>query len=156
MKQVNFENKVQIIKIAKFVLSNLLAYQKMNPGAYAWGANREGMCAIASLMLMHHLFKIHLNPVFVTSMNHCFITIDGYLLDITATQFGDIHDDIIFEPYAEFIARISGEDKKYEQRAEPWEVVSKFYSVEEVLLLLKFKENQFSPLQWKELNYLNY
>lgn len=156
MKQINLKTQGQIIQIAKFVLSNLLVYQKMNPGVYAWGANREGMCAIASLMLMHQLFKIHLNPVFVTSMNHCFITIDGYILDITATQFGNIHDDIVFEPYAEFIARISGQDKKHEQRAEPWEIISKFYSTEEVLLLLKFKENQFSPNQWRELSDFNY
>lgn len=143
-----------VTHISNKVLSVVLEYQDKNPGLFGWKANREGMCAIASLLLMNELNKYGLNPCFVTSMNHCFLMLENNILDITATQFGGINQDIIFEDYCEFLNRVMDNNIKNAQRSEPWEIISRFGSVEDVLTRLKFNENQFNIKQWKNLTAL--
>lgn len=133
------------------VLRVVLAYQDKHPGLFGWKKNREGMCAIASLLLMNELNKYGLSTCFVTSMNHCFLMLENNILDITATQFGGIDQDIIFEDYYEFLNRVMDNNIKNAQRAEPWEIISRFGSVEDVLTRLKFNENQFNVQHWKSL-----
>lgn len=60
-----------------------------------WGQELAGMCAIASYCLYVDLKKAGFNPEFVAQRwgdtgfhYHCYLVIDGYIADITATQFG--------------------------------------------------------------------
>lgn len=46
-----------------------------------------GMCAIASGRLFRDLSRAGFRPQLVMSDNHCFVRLNGYAVDITATQF---------------------------------------------------------------------
>ena len=48
----------------------------------------DGMCGIASAYLFKELKRYKLNPTLAENNNHCFILCKGYIIDITASQFG--------------------------------------------------------------------
>lgn len=48
----------------------------------------DGMCGIASAYLFKELKKHKLNPTLAENSSHCFILCKGYIVDITASQFG--------------------------------------------------------------------
>ena len=48
----------------------------------------DGMCGIASAYLFNQLKKHKLNPTLAENHGHCFVLCGGYVIDITASQFG--------------------------------------------------------------------
>ena len=87
------DTRSQLVKIAT----------KVRDWAEGWNAERDlfgndlcGMCAIASGRL-HDVLTTHgFEPLIVVSEKsggcHCFILCDGYIVDITATQFPQFQD----------------------------------------------------------------
>lgn len=53
-----------------------------------WYQGLAGMCAICSVELADRLKKEGFSPSIAKNGNHTFVICDGYLIDITATQFG--------------------------------------------------------------------
>lgn len=47
-----------------------------------------GLCYKASLVLMKRLLVMNFKPKLLTSMAHWFVVCDGFIIDITASQFG--------------------------------------------------------------------
>lgn len=145
-----------IAKCANKVLKCLVLYQNANPGIYSWGQNREGMCAVASLLLMYELNNQKIYPKFITSMNHCFLMLENTVVDLTAIQFGCITDTFVFEDYEVFRARTIRSSNGDASAFEPWEIITQHCCVEDVLRKLKFNESQFNGTQWREiLKFLN-
>lgn len=140
-----------IAECANKVLKCLVQYQSANPGMYCWGPNREGMCAIASLLLMYELNTQKIYPKFITSMNHCFLMLENTVMDLTAMQFGCITDNFVFEDYEVLRVRTISSSNGDASSFEPWEIITQHDCVEDVLRKLKFKEAQFSDSQWKEI-----
>lgn len=61
----------------------------------------QGACAISSFALMmvlkHYGYDAHFVASIGTNFGHCWVEVDDYVIDITATQFIHIHDyDQIF------------------------------------------------------------
>lgn len=54
---------------------------------HQWHDNLCGMCVICSYILYKKLKKAGYKPYFVSTWGHAFIELDGYILDVTATQF---------------------------------------------------------------------
>jgi len=55
-----------------------------------WGADDDlgMMCAISSYRLFTALKKAGLKPAFAANDEHAFVICDGWIVDVTATQFG--------------------------------------------------------------------
>ena len=64
-----------------------------------WPDNLCGLCGHASLQLFLSLQKEGYHPGLAMCWCHCFIVIDGYRLDITATQFDVYYDEVHYEPH---------------------------------------------------------
>jgi hypothetical protein len=54
-----------------------------------------GMCAISTLELGKIFESYGYNPLYCTTGNHCFLIVDDYIVDATASQFGS--GDYLFE-----------------------------------------------------------
>lgn len=58
--------------------------------------NLMGMCAIASGYLHKRLQAKGIESVLCYNDGHCFVRVDDYIVDVTATQFGDYKPVEIF------------------------------------------------------------
>jgi hypothetical protein len=78
-----------IKKIGKFVRSNVIEWTKDNYDIDKW--NLAGACAIASYTLYKCLIKLKYKPKFIVAEGcngaHCWLELDNYVIDLTATQF---------------------------------------------------------------------
>lgn len=52
-----------------------------------YGADLAGMCAVASRQLLTELLSAGYQAKVAYQWNHCFVLVEGYIVDITATQF---------------------------------------------------------------------
>ena len=61
----------------------------------------EGACGICSLLVFRMLKKMRYRPVFHMNNDHCFVTVNGYWIDLTLKQFIPHIDPVFFEnhPY---------------------------------------------------------
>jgi hypothetical protein len=66
-----------------------------------WRDNLCGMCAIASSMIFNECKRQGIRAKFVYAdkkyEGHCWIEVQGYIIDVTATQFGKGIDSVIVE-----------------------------------------------------------
>jgi len=56
-------------------------------GTHEFGEDLGGLCAVASGHLHKKLRDAGYKSVLATNDNHCFVLLNGYVVDITATQF---------------------------------------------------------------------
>jgi hypothetical protein len=71
-----------------------------------------GMCAISTLELGKIFESYGYNPLYCTTGNHCFLIVDDFIVDATASQFG--FDDCLFDlPDEEFGYEFFHADSKY-------------------------------------------
>ena len=66
----------------------------------SFGKDLCGLCARASAELFKRLQKNGYKPYFCFSEAHCFVLLNNYILDVTATQFGRKSIEII--PFNQF------------------------------------------------------
>ena len=86
------KNMSKIRKIA----SNVRKWAEKNKNKYeAFDDDLCGMCGVATAKLSHELLKKHIKHKLIlvdgsesTGVEHCFIYLDNYIIDVTATQFG--------------------------------------------------------------------
>jgi hypothetical protein len=99
--QLNLENKVKPVEDCKNIDPNifLFAYatrrkfEAVNKEIGFFPADLRGACAIASATLFKVLKDAKYSPEFYcgesfASGGHCWIVVDNFIVDITATQFG--------------------------------------------------------------------
>lgn len=79
-------NKKQ--KIKKIALQVRQWCEKVNNDYNLFDDDFAGMCGIASVYLYKQLKKHGMRPKIVENNAHCFIVCEGYIVDVTATQFG--------------------------------------------------------------------
>jgi len=60
-------------------------FQKSHPCTYT--IELTGMCGICSYFLFKTLKEKKLSPVFSINDEHCFVMLQGLVIDVTATQF---------------------------------------------------------------------
>jgi len=58
------------------------------PSAQFWFEDLGMMCGVCTYKLFKELTAAGYSPVFANSDCHAFILLDGYIVDVTATQFG--------------------------------------------------------------------
>ena len=60
-----------------------------------------GACGICSFLAFRMLKRMGYSPVFHMNDSHCFVTADGYWVDLTLTQFAPDADEVFFRnhPY---------------------------------------------------------
>jgi hypothetical protein len=56
-----------------------------------------GLCGICSYFLYRALKKKNLQPVFNSTGGHCYIVVIGCVVDVTATQFPNVKEKILFK-----------------------------------------------------------
>ncbi len=78
-----------IRKLGKYIRSQVEIWTKDNPDVDEW--NLAGACAIASYAMYRALIKFGYKPEFIIADSgcgcHCWISLDDYIIDLTATQF---------------------------------------------------------------------
>jgi hypothetical protein len=58
-----------------------------------------GFCANMSYLVFHYLYHLHYEPLLVVNDNHCFVLLDGFIIDLTASQFSTpdlVYSDVEF------------------------------------------------------------
>jgi hypothetical protein len=95
----------------------------------------QGWCVKCSYKLFKKLRQKKLNPTFCASKYHCFVLCDDFLIDVTATQFGE--KPIIVEKFS----------KEHEERF--WDIKNsdKFKSIK---LLNSFLINHWYQPEWPQ------
>lgn len=63
-----------------------------------FGSDLAGMCGIAAYELFKRLDKAGLKPKYCFGDGHAFVKCDGYIVDVTATQFDDGHPEVTIRP----------------------------------------------------------
>lgn len=60
-----------------------------------------GACGICSFLVFRMFKRMGRRPVFHMNYDHCFVTADGYWIDLTLTQFASDADEVFFykHPY---------------------------------------------------------
>ena len=58
-----------------------------------------GACGICSLLAFRMLKRMGYRPVFHMNDDHCFVTADGYWIDLTLTQFAPDADEVFFRDH---------------------------------------------------------
>jgi hypothetical protein len=86
-----------VIELAQKVRNRVVELEEEEEGNYADGT-LGGFCAIASRALWAVLRRHGFKPEFkcarlVDRGLHCWIELEGYIIDITATQFGSMWDN---------------------------------------------------------------
>jgi hypothetical protein len=78
-----------IRKLGEYIRSQVEIWTKDNSDVDKW--NLAGACAIASYSMYRALIKLGYNPKFIVADSgcgcHCWVEIDSYVIDLTATQF---------------------------------------------------------------------
>ncbi len=93
--------KSQLVKIATEVREWAEDWNKLHD---MFSYDLCGMCAIAAAELHRALVLNGYEPLIIVSEDngacHCFVVCDGYLLDVTATQFGEFYNEpVVVLPY---------------------------------------------------------
>lgn len=78
---------IRIAKETRTWAENLYNHKTLL-GNKDWYQGLGGMCAICSVELADRLKKVGFSPNIAKNDTHVFVLCDGYLIDITATQFG--------------------------------------------------------------------
>ena len=76
---------------------------------YGFGRELAGMCAIASFRLSEYLETHGIKHELVMTYTHVWVQVNGYALDITATQFG--YSPIVYMPIAQYWKMIANPAK---------------------------------------------
>jgi len=71
-------------------------FQKVN--SYNFLEDLTGMCGICAYFLFRSLKKKRFHPVFSSNRFHSFVMVEGFLVDVTATQFEGITDKVFIRP----------------------------------------------------------
>lgn len=58
-----------------------------------------GACGICSFLVFRMLKSMGRRPVFHMNEDHCFVTADGYWVDLTLTQFAPDADEVFFRKH---------------------------------------------------------
>ena len=58
-----------------------------------------GACGICSFLAFRMLKNMGYRPVFHMNDSHCFVTVDGYWVDLTLTQFAPDADEVFFHDH---------------------------------------------------------
>jgi hypothetical protein len=93
----------EVIKLAKAVRKSAENYTKRAGDGHEFDQDLGGMCAIASRALWRVLKNHGYKPKFVHTGDgfHCWVELDGWILDVTATQFnGGMYDPGIDNQYS--------------------------------------------------------
>jgi hypothetical protein len=78
-----------IKKIATKIREELESFAERNPGGrFSTEPNLAGMCGYGSVMLYEALSEAGFKPKIAAGHGHWFVVCEGYLVDATATQFG--------------------------------------------------------------------
>lgn len=92
------QDKAQIIKIAK----NVRKWAERKARRDRFRDSLCGLCAIASAQLFKELVNHGFSPKIHQSNggwgSHVFVTVNGFLVDVTATQF-EIDDEVVVKRY---------------------------------------------------------
>jgi hypothetical protein len=96
-----------------------------------FNSSLQGMCAITSAYLFELLIQAGLKAKIAYNDNHCFILTNGYLVDVTASQFPDIKEKICIQKYNQLQC-----PPRY------WRISKKFNSV---LELQMYQQEHFWP-----------
>jgi hypothetical protein len=135
----------QILKIAKKVRKIAHTFA-MSPDSYRLDfhdrSDLRAMCAVASFALYNRLKNEGYDCVFVSGKfkdwnDHCWVEIDGCIVDITATQFG-IEEDIFITP-------------DYDDRYKPFNKRSKRKNIDNVSSLRKSGWPKSQVPSWKKI-----
>ena len=89
--------KDNILKIAKNIRLELEGLANKYPSYYR--TDLCGLCAIGSMKLHNILKKHKIKSELHYNLNHVFIVTNGYILDVTATQF-EFKKKVIFRKYS--------------------------------------------------------
>lgn len=117
--------KLELIKIAHQVR---VLIERGNEKHKLYPPSLNQCCLTASVMLFDNLVSAGFRPILVSSRTHMFVVCDGYLIDITATQFG--FENVVIKDYDIVKKNI----KERLILAEWWDEVASFASVEEASL----------------------
>ncbi len=75
------------------------AVEQENIG-WIYGPRLKGLCAITTARLFTMLQEAGIKAVIVTNRKHCFLTTNGYLVDVTATQFDGVTEEVVVRKVA--------------------------------------------------------
>ena len=89
--------KVKIIELATKAREWAVEQQKIG---WIYGPRLKGLCAITTAHLFILLQESGIKATIVTNRKHCFLTTNGYLVDVTATQFEGVTEEIIVRKVA--------------------------------------------------------
>lgn len=81
----NRETKQRLLHIARDARKRLERYAAESN---IYFPHLGGLCHKASLVLVKQLLHMKHEPRLLSSMHHWFVVCDGFLIDITASQFG--------------------------------------------------------------------
>jgi hypothetical protein len=101
----------KIARIARQVRTKLDQIAALSPlkvrlaKLHPYPPHLSGACGIASVMLHDELTGAGMTPLIVAGDGHYFVVCEGWLVDVTATQFG--HRPIVIRRYADIRHAIS-------------------------------------------------
>lgn len=112
------EGLLEVQKTAQVVRTILETVRQ----AGSFSPNLTGMCAIGSATLFSELnsLKLPVQPVICANHGHCWVELGKYLIDVTATQFNDLHGKIypkvLLSKRSTFLKEHAAHDKGVWQR----------------------------------------
>ncbi len=128
------------LKILQTIAQDVRIWAEENHLWMGFHDDLRGMCAVASAELFRRLEENQIGAVFACNPDHCFIVCkDYYLLDVTASQFGE--DDVVLIQDYESIDPVN-----YPY----WQVSDCYNSISELLTYQKVK---WPARQWADRIY---
>lgn len=129
-----------VSKILQTIAQDVRIWAEENHLWMGFHDDLRGMCAVASAELFRRLEENQIGAVFACNPDHCFVVCkDYYLLDITASQFGQ-DDVVVIEDYES----IDAVNYPY------WQVSDSYNSIPELVTYQKVK---WPARQWADRIY---